>query len=248
MASGVRSDRARPPGYASGHEVMIHNMKRPPWLPQFTLNTASTVVATLIAVVILAAVKGSRHAIADSVRWLAHPVDTPRIVFVLLLALAAGAGLMLLAALGSRLFGARDTPRRRADAFRSAWEKLADLLRVWRSWAATNAAALDAPTIHEQYRDERRSVLEKYARVDTDFRRFLDQSSGWDLREPIPIEMNPSDVAHQEIEEPFERLWKFDNLPATMHWVNEMTSDEFSAWIGRRSDALNAFVTWMRDR
>jgi hypothetical protein len=47
--------------------------------------------------------------VADAVRWLAHPVDTPRVVFVLLLALAAAAGLILVMALGRRLLGTRDT-------------------------------------------------------------------------------------------------------------------------------------------
>jgi hypothetical protein len=95
---------------------------------------------------------------------------------------------------------------------------------------------------------KRRSALEAYAPIQDDFRRFLEQTSGWDLREPLPVEMSPSDVVHEEIQEPFERIWKFNNLPATMRWVGERTPDEFSEWIGQRNDALTAFVTWMRDR
>jgi hypothetical protein len=82
-------------------------MRRPRWLPQFTIGTASQAVAALIVLGVVTAVKGSRHAIADAVRWLTHPVDTPRVIFVLLLALASTAGVMLLAALGRRLFGVR---------------------------------------------------------------------------------------------------------------------------------------------
>jgi hypothetical protein len=70
---------------------------------------------------------------------------------------------MLLIALRRRLFGARDTPRKRAADFRSAWEKLADDLRLWLSWRVTNDNGLKAPQLHEAYRDERRAALEAYA-------------------------------------------------------------------------------------
>jgi len=84
--------------------------------------------------------------------------------------------------------------------------------------------------------------------VRDDFRLFLEQNVGWDLRESLPIELDPSDVYQEAIVGPFEHLWEFANLPATMRWVREMTPNEFSTWIGQRSDALNAFVTWMHDR
>jgi hypothetical protein len=155
---------------------------------------------------------------------------------------------MLLAALGRRLLGIRDTPRKHAETFRSAWEKLADELRIWLSWEVGNDNTLLGPHQHELYRDHRRSVLEAYVRVQDDFHRFLNQTSGMDLREPLSVEISPSDVVQEEIQEPFERLWVHDNLPATMRWVGEMTPNGFAAWIGRRSDALNTFVAWMGDR
>jgi hypothetical protein len=221
-------------------------MRRPRWLP--ALGTLGQIVAILVAVATLAGLRGARHAVADTARWLAHPVDTPRVVFVLLLALAGVAGVMLLVALGRRLFGTRDTPRKRAEDFRSTWEKLADDLRLWLSWQATNDNALKAPQLHELYRDNRRAVLVAYARVQYDFRPFLEENVAWDLREPLPIELDPSDVFQEGIDGPFQRLWELDNLPAVIHWVGRMTPEEFSEWIGRRSDVLDAFVSWMSDR
>jgi hypothetical protein len=134
------------------------------------------------------------------VTWRAHPVGTPRLVFVLLLALAAAAGFMLLAALAKHLFGSRDTPRNRPEDFRSAWESLADHLRIWQNWQAHNDNALQDPHLQELYCDHRCSALEASARVRDDFRRFLEETSGWDLRAPLPVEMSPSEVAHEEIQ------------------------------------------------
>jgi len=222
----------------------VAKRRLPSWVPQFVIPTASA-----LTVIVLVSVFGrSRLAIAESVRWLAHPVDTPRVVFVLMLALAAAAGVMLVTALARRLFGSRAhavTLGRWAEDFRSAWESLADHLRRWQR--QSDIAEEDA-NLQEQYRDFRRATLETYARVRDDFRLFLEQNVGWDLRESLPIELDPSDVYQEAIVGPFEHLWEFANLPATMRWVREMTPNEFSTWIGQRSDALNAFVTWMHDR
>jgi hypothetical protein len=220
-------------------------VKRPSWLPQLVIPTASG-----LAVIGIAALFGrSRHAIAESVRWLAHPVDTPRVVFLLLLALAAAAGLMLLAALAKRLFGMRDKPVRRAEHFRSAWELLADHLRTYLNWEATNPTSSNAPSVHEQFRDDRRAAQEAYALVQDDFRRFLREHGRWDLREPDSGWFDEEGNFYEEkIEGPFEDLWLNNDLPATMRWIREMTPDGFSAWIGRRSAVLDAFVTWTSDR
>jgi hypothetical protein len=222
-----------------------HTMKRPHWLPQFTLGTASGAAAALIAFAFIAAIRGSRHAVAEAVRWLAHPVETPRIVFVLVLALAVSAGLMFLTWIGQRLFQEKTpTPRERAERFRSDWEKLADHLR---EWMEQEQSALSASN-QERYRDLRRQVAKSYARAREDLAQFLNHNATWDLREPLSIEIDSSMVAHEEISEPFEEIWRFDNLPSAMQRVREMNRHEFSSWIGKRSDALDAFVDWMSDR
>jgi hypothetical protein len=67
-------------------------MKRPSWLPELTVTTAGQVLGSLIVLGIVLFFGRTRDAIADAARWLAHPVDTPRVFSVLLLALAAAAG------------------------------------------------------------------------------------------------------------------------------------------------------------
>jgi hypothetical protein len=102
--------------------------------------------------------------------------------------------------------------------------------------------------VHEQYRDDRRAAQEAYALVQGDFRRFLGEHDEWDLRDPSGGWFDDEGNFYEEkIGEPFEALWLNNNLPATMRWIRGMTPDEFSAWIGKRSAALDVFVTWMGD-
>jgi hypothetical protein len=221
---------------------------RPKWLGGFTFQTASQVVAALLVLVVVAAFKDSRDAIASAVRWLAHPVGTPRVVFVLVLALAVLWGGLIVAALARRLFRTSpDTAKRRAEQFRSDFEALADNLR---RWIPTDIAGDDANN-QERYRDLRREVSTSSARVRNEFVSFIEQNPDWDLRlehDEVALELNPMDIAPELPDALFTRLWKARSLPGALAWAREMDGDNFAEWIAARSDALDAFVRSMEDR
>jgi hypothetical protein len=192
----------------------MSSRRRLSWLYRVMTPTASQVLAALIVLAIVSAWGRTRDAVIQSVQWLAHPMPTPRAVFVLVLVLAASAGIILLAALWNRVVASRkrDTPGHAAEAFRSDWENLADTLRSWRNQGLTS----DGDNLNqERYRDLRREVSKSYSQVREHFIQFLNENREWDLREPLDPELTVP-VVYEGIDFPFRELWFPDNLPRAM--------------------------------